>query len=281
MVAIELTNTCNLKCEKCPRSETKRPIGFLDGTLFDKILEDIRASGVPTEVALSGSGEPTLHKQLVEFVRKARGVPNVGVVGFATNAVNLTPDLSELLLDAGLTRLKISLDTDDRETFRQLNGVDAYPRVVENLARFCELNKKKGEPCSVTMKVTLYTSDSDIARNLKHEWSGRLREVRATKLHNWAGLLGARDGAVRTTCCKALWRHIQICWDGQITLCCFDSLQAAFNMGNARDIDLVAYWRHDPALYKVRRLHEACDFSTLPVCAECNEDQYSDISLEE
>ena len=117
MVLIELTNTCNLRCAKCILEHTKRDRGFIDDALFEKILHDIKSAGTPTEIALSGSGEPTLHPHLVEYVKAARSIPNVGVIGFATNGVALKPDLSERLLNAGLTRLKASLDTDDAREY--------------------------------------------------------------------------------------------------------------------------------------------------------------------
>lgn len=281
MVAIDLTNACNLACAKCARVSVKRPRGFLDAALFSKILEDIRESGETTEIALGGAGEPTLHSQLVDFVKMARAVPNVGVIGFASNMVKMTPDLSERLLAAGLTRLKASLDADDPETYRRLYGGDAYATVVEHLSSFCEINKRMGEPCTITIKVTLYTDDCAVAERLKKAWAGRVQNVRASVLHNWAGSIDVERRGTRTTACKVLRHQIQICWDGQITLCCFDSYGREFNMGNAADVNLVDYWRRDPGLLRVRRLHKAGDFSTLPVCAACNEDEYYDVHLED
>lgn len=280
MVAIELTNACNLTCAKCARVAVKRPLGFLDAALFSKILGDIRESGQMTEIALGGSGEPTLHSQLVDFVKMARAVPNVGVIGFASSMVNLTPDLSERLLAAGLTRLKVSLDADDPETFRRLYGVDGYATVVENLSSFCEINQRMGGPCTITIKVTLYTDDCAVAERLKKAWAGRVQNVRASVLHNWAGMMGPKRRSARTKACGVLRHQIQVCWDGQITLCCFDSYGKEFNMGNAGDVNLADYWQRDPGLRRIRRLHMAGDFSTLPVCAACNEDEYYDVDLE-
>lgn len=280
MVAIELTNACDLSCAKCARVALKRPMGFLDAALFRKILGDIQESGQMTEVALSGSGEPTLHKQLVEFVEMARAVPNVGVLGFASSMSNMTPDLSERLLKAGMTRLKVSLDADDPETYERLYGVDVYAKVVENLSSFCEINQRMGEPCTITIKVTLYTDDSRVAKRLKDAWAGRVHHVRATRLHNWAGAMGPTRQGVRTEPCSFLRSMTQICWDGQITLCCFDSYAKTFNMGNARNVNLVDYWRRDLELRRVKRVHWARDFSTLPVCAACNVDQYHDVDFE-
>lgn len=280
MLAVELTNNCNLKCSKCPITKVGRKRGFLDKALFEKILSDVRAAGVPVEIALSGGGEPTLHGDVVEFVRMARAVPNVTRVGFATNAVRLTPGLSRSLLEAGLNRLKLSLDTDDPETYLRLNRVDEYETVVSNILHFTHIKKQGNYKCDVELKITLYTDDLSAASRLRDFWSPHVDRVRATRLHNWAGLKGGRQGNTRSMPCRLLWRQIQILWDGQITLCCQDSMEGFFNMGNAWEIDISHYWRRDPKLLKIRRSHLKGDFSKLPVCAKCAMDQYKNVPIE-
>jgi sulfatase maturation enzyme AslB (radical SAM superfamily) len=281
IVAIELTNTCNLRCAKCPLVRTSRARGFIDDGLFGKILQDIEAAGAPTEIALSGAGEPTLHPRVVDYVKAARMVPNVGVIGFATNGVALNPDLSQRLLDAGLTRLKASLDTDDREEYKRFNGRDAYEQAAANFLRFCEINRATGNHCRVTLKATLYNNDLSLARRLKERWAPHVYQVRVTPVHNWGGARekGSAPLKIAPRPCSMPWQQIQILWDGQISLCCMDSMEGRFNMGNAHEINLSRYWQHDPGLIAVRKQHQALDLSALPVCAECDILHYHDIDL--
>jgi MoaA/NifB/PqqE/SkfB family radical SAM enzyme len=282
MVLIELTNACNLHCAKCPTHEAGRGAGYIDEELFDKVLNDIRNGGSPIEIALSGGGEPTIHPQVVEFVRRAADLPNSTRIGFATNAIELTPELSRRLLDAGLNRLKVSLDTNDPFTYLKFNRVDAYHQVVENVKAFCAIKKDGGYECDVELKITLYTKELTQARAMRDFWSPHVDRVRVTGLHNWAGLKGRRRGEPRTQPCRFLWEHVQILWDGQITLCCFDNMAGFYNMGNAKEIDLSTYWRSSEAFLEARRQHLAGDFSDLPVCAHCNADQYeASIPLDE
>ena len=281
MVAIELTNNCNLRCAKCPLVRTSRERGFIDDILFAKILYDIESAGAPTEIALSGAGEPTLHPCLVDYVKAARKIPNIGIIGFATNGVELTPDLSRNLLDAGLTRLKASLDTDDPSTYRRLNGKDTYAQASSNFLTFCKINQSTGNRCQVTLKATLYKKDLSLAMRLKEQWSPYVDQVRITPVHNWGGTLkkeAASDKAFRRTC-VLLWQQVQILWDGQITLCCMDSMEGRFKMGNLREKNLSDYWLHDQGLRKIRQQHEAMDLSALPTCANCDMFNYSDYNL--
>jgi len=280
-LAIELTNICNLRCAKCPINLVKRKRGFLDKNLFAKILGDVERAGSLVSIALSGGGEPTLHKDVVEFVKIARSIPNVRVVGFASNAVQLTPEMARRLLDAGLNRLKISLDTNDPEVYRKMNGRDVYDVVEANISSFCSIKKSGGYECDVEMKFTLYGTDGiAVARALKERWLGHVDRFRVTTLHNWTGLTGKRKGRIRTKACPLLWHQIQVLWDGQITLCCLDSMEGHFNMGNAWEVDLSKYWQHAPDLLRIRKAHLNGDFSELSVCANCDVDQYHAVDLD-
>jgi len=281
MLLIELTNNCNLRCAKCPNIRTSRARGFIDDALVEKVLSDIESAGISTEIAFSGSGEPTLHPRLVEYVKAARSIPNVGVIGFATNGVALNQDLSEKLLDAGLTRLKASLDTDDAAAYLRYNGRDAYAQVSANFRRFCEINQAKGNSCRVTLKATLYENDLPLGRRLKEQWEPFVSHVRVTPVHNWAGIeiKGLNSVTAVRSPCRYLWQQVQVLWDGQITLCCMDSMEGRFNMGNAREQNLSSYWLHDPELKRIRRCHEALDLKDLPDCANCDMWAYFDIEL--
>lgn len=281
MVLIELTNNCNLRCAKCTLVNSGRNRGFIDDALVEKVLRDIEAAKAPTEIALSGSGEPTLHPHLVEYVKAARSIPNVGVIGFATNGVALTSGLSERLLEAGLNRLKASLDTDDPREYLRLNGKDTYEQASSNFLRFCQLNKATGNRCRVTLKGTLYQNDLALARRLKKQWTPYVDQVRITPVHNWAGMATrglSRTGSRRPPCWM-LWEQVQILWDGQITICCTDSMDGRFNMGNAYETNLSEYWRDDPRLKKIRLIHESLDLAALPVCDKCDMWAYADIDI--
>lgn len=89
---IEATNACNLKCSFCPKFVpwNKRPIGFMDPELVERVDW---SSTKYTEVQFTG--EPTLHKQLPEILRR---IKDHGVmVGFSTNGT--LKDRLEAVLD--------------------------------------------------------------------------------------------------------------------------------------------------------------------------------------
>lgn len=276
-VAIELTNSCNLRCAKCPTYDAKRPKGFISKRLLTKVLNDIERANDSIIVAYGGGGEPLLHPELIDFVRMAKQVQNVSAVTFATNALTLTPELSQSLLEAGLSSLKVSLDTTDPKTYFKINRVDGYEKVVENIRNFSKIKKEGGYHCPVTLKVTLYKNNPVLVQEIRTLWEHYVDSIRMTNLHNWLGLRGNRKEAPRVDPCEHLWGMIQILWNGQMTLCCNDSMEGFFNMGNAADKDISQYWRADPRLNELRAQHLARDFSKIPICAGCTQDSYETI----
>ena len=139
--------------------------------------------------------------------------------------------------------------------------------------------QKNQRHCRATLKATLYENDISLARRLKEQREPFVAQVRITPVHNWAGIEAIRlksETAPRSPC-RMLWQKVQMLWDGQITLCCMDSMEGRFKMGNVREQNLSYYWLHDPGLLRARLQHEALDFSELPECANCDMWAYFDI----
>lgn len=72
-------------------------------------------------LVLNGIGEPLLHPQLEEFIRRAKKqLPDNAWVGFQTNGILLNRERAVSLLEAGLSRICLSMDAVSQETFRTI-----------------------------------------------------------------------------------------------------------------------------------------------------------------
>ena len=269
-ISLEPTNYCNLKCEKCPTYEGPRKRGRMDLDLYKKIMGDI--TSLPPEqskslrqIAFEGAGDPTLHKDLPTFVRLAKeaGIKDIKIT---TNSLGLTPELSKELLEAGLTGIKLSLDTNDAGIYKKYNKVDGYDRVAENIKTFCEL--KKDYDCKASMKVSLYKIDEPFIQNMKDLWSDHVDSVDFTNLHNWGGLRGESE-KIRTKLCDNPFSQTMILWDGTYTLCCCDIMVPNHSFDNAKDLSLLDHWTKCEALNDIRKNHIKKDFTTLAMCNTC------------
>jgi cyclic pyranopterin phosphate synthase len=85
-----------------------------------------------TDVRFTG-GEPLMRADLAEIIAKSSAVANGASISMTTNAIGLDRRIRELV-DAGLTRINISLDTVDRDHFARLTRRDRLPSVFAGIA---------------------------------------------------------------------------------------------------------------------------------------------------
>ena len=125
---IDMTNNCNAKCQKCTvrfLQEKGVPRGIMVPETFNKIISDIKEliSQPLSIIYLEGAGEAIMNPHIVDYVSKARDENVANEIGLGSNMLALRPELLEKLLDAGLSRLKMSVDT--REKINKILQSDA------------------------------------------------------------------------------------------------------------------------------------------------------------
>ncbi|MEW2013160.1 GTP 3',8-cyclase MoaA [Microbacterium oleivorans] len=134
---ISLTDRCSLRCTYCMPEQGNEWLARTSILTTDEIVEiaQVAASlGIRT-FRLTG-GEPLLRTDIVDVVRRVAEIsgPEGPVeVAMTTNGIRLAEVLPDLI-DAGLTRLNISIDTIDRERFAALTRRDRLDDVLEGIA---------------------------------------------------------------------------------------------------------------------------------------------------
>jgi len=133
---IEVTNHCNSRCLTCVRTfETLEPLRNLKLDEFRRLVDQAPAL---QRAVLHGVGEPLLNRDLPAMIAHLKGRTNPPHVLFNSNAILLTPEWQDALLDAGLDELRISTDAAHPELYARTRGVDAFGRMVENVAVFAQ-----------------------------------------------------------------------------------------------------------------------------------------------
>lgn len=131
---ISLTDRCNLRCVYCVPKEGLQWQAGADQLSVDEIVQVVEsaARGGVRRVRLTG-GEPLVHPNVVEIVRRIASIPTIAEVSLTTNAM-LLERLAQPLADAGLTRVNISLDTLDRDRFKRITRGGEIDRVWRGIA---------------------------------------------------------------------------------------------------------------------------------------------------
>ncbi len=127
---IEVNSVCNMNCPLC--FSEARPGFSLTIEEVEQMLDDfVRTEGAPEVVQFSG-GEPTIHPQIIDFVRaaKSRGIPFVMI---NTNGKRIARDDRFLeQLNEVRPSLYFQFDGFDSETYRVLRG---EPDILEEKIR--------------------------------------------------------------------------------------------------------------------------------------------------
>jgi GTP 3',8-cyclase len=121
---ISLTPACNLHCIYCHAEGEKPAEGLISAADIAEIMRVAAVNGVRS-VKFTG-GEPALRPDLVGIIRS---VPD-GMESSMTTNGTLLADKAWDLRDAGLSRVNVSLDSLDRETYTRITGQDRLSDVL-------------------------------------------------------------------------------------------------------------------------------------------------------
>lgn len=301
VVDIEPTNGCNLDCIFCQRQVMARPVKVLSDDLYHRAIDEM-AAHQPTSVRFSGWGEPTLHPRIVEFIRYAheRGV----LTHLTTNAVLMTPTLARELLEAGLDKIKFSLQglsaTEyDRMRIPRVDDDErtGYVNINAHIEQFIAVRDEMGAPCHVQVSVSMLKreQENDEARQAFYDrwvdkvdsiWGlGRIgvyggqplltsfQRVKDTGRISAEDLEGGRpDRGHDLNAGQACWEpfnKLSIGADGAIKACC-DDADNNLVMGQLPDDTLLGVW-NGPRLAKLREALSCGNSDSVPAfCRMCD-----------
>jgi len=146
------TGACNFRCNYCAQSlgaaELKKRFAFAYDTMpidtFARAVEQMQDFPQPFKLmSFMGHGEPLLNKDLPEMISMAKRAGVARRIEIITNGSLLTHGLSEKLVAAGLSNLRVSLQGISREKYWQISKVKLdYQKFVEELRYFASLSKE-------------------------------------------------------------------------------------------------------------------------------------------
>ncbi len=170
---VEVTTSCNLQCGMCVKQSGTG--GILEGAMSPDTFERLAPAFPHLDcLVLNGIGEPLLHPHLEMFISRARVLlPKKAWVGFQSNGMALTVDRATSLVEAGLDRICISLDTVSDDSFRSIRSGGEMGGIV---AAFASLNKARargrGRDLRIGIEFVLMRKNlADLPKAIR--WAGR------------------------------------------------------------------------------------------------------------
>jgi len=168
-VEIGVTDRCNHRCNYCSLDWVKREGNYVGRDRMLYALEDMAELGCRA-VYFAGEGEPLLHKDFPEFVKKASEL-EMGV-SMSSNGALLTRELSEELIPY-LNWLRIGVDAATPETYSEVHGAPrkSFNKTIENIAYAAKVKKDTGSMVDIGVQSLLLPENMgevvDLTRRIK------------------------------------------------------------------------------------------------------------------
>jgi radical SAM protein with 4Fe4S-binding SPASM domain len=283
-VDYELFYGCNLKCPICimslPLEERSRwgdPAVKLSLDQVKSMLDEGAAHG-QRAAGLNGICEPLMYPDLAEVVAHARDRGLVDVM-FNTNGLLLDEKISRDLIQAGLTRIMISIDAASEEVYQRIRIGSDFHRVCSNVKRFVELRKEMGRVLPLVRASFCVTSVNEHELDdFTDYWAGvvdffsiqhygntfegaaaRSREYLFSRNHCYAPGASPR--------CAQPNKRVMVRHNGDVIPCC-DASGLDLVIGNVNRQSIKDIWE-GPAAGRIRRLQYEGRYYDHPVCQRC------------
>ncbi|MDR2461208.1 MAG: radical SAM protein [Deltaproteobacteria bacterium] len=258
---VDITTRCNLRCPMCPAGNpAKSPFDGmardLDIHLYRRALQEGARNDL-CSIRIGITGEPLIanHPDSWVLMAKEAGVLDIALI---TNGQKLTGDMSLKLIKAGLTRLMISVDATNAETYKKMRPGGDFELLIANIMEFLRIRKSLKSPLPL-LRVSFVVTEknqgqmesfaaifSTLADSLSFQSYIPMMEKKAYGPQLSAG--GTPTGGL----CPDPFTRMSLYANGSLYPCCSDFGRLA-PIGNLSSMSLKEAWTH-PLAQLARRL---------------------------
>ena len=140
-IRMSITDVCNFKCGYClpngyqvDKSDNRK---FLHLDEIKRLAKCFSELGV-CKIRITG-GEPTVRKDFFDIIKVLKFEAGIKKVVITTNGYHLDRKAKQLV-DSGLSGINISIDSLDRETFKNITSHDRLPEILKGIKNLQDLN---------------------------------------------------------------------------------------------------------------------------------------------
>lgn len=152
---LSVTDRCNLRCRYCMPAAGIPKVGHDDVLRIGEMLElcTILVDLGVRKIRLTG-GEPLVRHGVTDLLAGLGALPDPPVLAVTTNGV-LVDEKIDAMIDAGVERVNLSLDSLRPETFARITRRDDFARVRRGLDRLLEA------PVRLKINVVVIPGEND------------------------------------------------------------------------------------------------------------------------
>ncbi len=146
IIEVKPITVCNLKCVYCSVNDDMRPVDFV--VEADYLVEEFRKIAEykgckELEVHIGGQAEPLFYADLAHLIRELKSLEYVKEISIDTNCTMLSKAKVDELVDAGMTRFNLSINSMDEKLAEKIAGAPySLKKVLETaeyISKKCDL----------------------------------------------------------------------------------------------------------------------------------------------
>jgi len=280
---IEVNGGCNYTCQMCPQSAEPdgrgknwlKKISLKD---FERIVSECAQHGLNV-VNLEGSGEPTLNRNLPEYISIVR---KYGAKPFIyTNGHRLQGNFMKECVDAGLALARFSVIGYNQLKYIQWMNTDGFEQVKKNANEMKDYIESTGSDCLVASYHLILDNDKvdyevEMYRKNFIDQVGSIAEI--WKMHNWSGVYDPeykRKGKKRT-CGRPFSPDLTVragsSTGGKLSIApCCQTLgrDDEADLGSIENKTIEEVWNGDRYRW-LRQMHTEERFDEVSFCKDCD-----------
>jgi len=285
-INVESIFACNLACPSCLFGEytvdllEKYSLPYkgekkMSIESFDMILEQAKEAEMPS-IGLNWYGEPLLLDDIDLRIKKCADAGIMDII-MSTNGQLLTPDISEKIIDAGITHVLFSVDAASADIYSLTRPRGDFNRLINNIKAFNEIRKKKtGGIYPVTRASFIPTAlNQHQIADFEDFFSGLVDFVEFQtfqKFYDRTDALIPKDSSVVSFKCDDVFKKLTIKANGDIHSCCSIHVKG-LPLGNIKKDKIKDVFQNNPVLQQVRE--DVINGSyTLEHCVMCQKSFY-------
>ena len=250
--------------------------------IYRKFVDELTEMGGTKAFHFAGYGEPLLHPDIIEMVRYAKEKQVAEAVDIVTNGVLLTEKMVHGLVDAGLDRLRISLQGLDAMRYEEMCEAKIDFEKFLQMLRYLYAHRERMKVYLKILDVELEGhSEADfirmfgayadeiavehlvpIATEIDYE-----KEFKQESFDSTMGGVAVQEAEI----CPQAFYFLQINPDGDLLPCCMS--EKPIVAGNILQQHLRDIWTGS-VLQEFRRKQLQRRKSEYPVCRKCTQYRY-------
>ena len=285
-IGISASDVCNFKCIYCNQATEEgireaRILNWTEFLLIEKQIQELINQGKDRLkiIKFTGNGEPLINKQLAKMIKSLADKDLADRYEVTTNGSLLTHELSDELIDSGLTRLLISVQGISNEKYKKVCGFNIdMDKYISEIQYFYEKSRGK---CSVHIKTVNIAIDSDEEKRQFYDMFSGISDTISIE-----NIIASNDGIdysemlsdeeMNTTryntplkkkiCCDTLFMYMNIHSNGDVDTC--GCIYPPLFTGNIFEESLVDLWngkQHKEYMIK----HLTGERNTIERCSKC------------